>query len=164
MTKTVFIDRDGVINRRRVADWVKTWEEFELLEGVPEALKLLKDAGNRLVLITNQRCLALGLINRQQLDDIHDSMNDLIVEKGGAALDDIFVCPHDRHEGCDCRKPKPGLILQAAAKYSDIKVDECPMFGDRDSDEGAANAAGCSAFYRVGEDKSFLDCVKEYLS
>ena len=164
MKRTVFIDRDGVINKRPVGDWVKSWDEFKLLDGVPQALHLLKAAGCRLILITNQRCLALGLIDNQQLERIHQNMNELIEEKGGARLDDIFVCPHDRHEECDCRKPRPGLIFQAAARYSDIVLEECPMFGDRDTDEQAAAAAGCGTFFRVSDDKSFLDCVREYLS
>ena len=162
--KTVFLDRDGVINVRPIDDWVKCWEEFHFLDGVPEALKLLKDEGFRLVLITNQRCLALGLITRQQLDDIHALMNQYLVENGSAAFDDIYVCPHDRHEGCECRKPKPGMILQAQSKHMDFSVDDCVMFGDRESDRGAAEAAGCKEFYQINAENSLLDKVREYLT
>jgi histidinol-phosphate phosphatase family protein len=163
MQKTVFIDRDGVINRRRVSDWVKSWQEFEMLDGVPEALKLLGEAGFRIILITNQRCLALNLITRPQLDDIHNEMNNKLIEEGAVGFDDIFVCPHDRHDGCDCRKPKPGMFFQAAKKYPDIIISECFMFGDSDSDEGASIAAGCANFYKIDENNSLLDKVRKYL-
>ena len=161
--KTVFIDRDGVINRRLIGDWVKCWDEFDMLEGVPQALLSLKEAGFRLVLITNQRCLALGKIDRSQLNEIHSKMNESLIQNGGAAFDDIFVCPHDRNDGCDCRKPKPGMFFQATKKYSDIVLEGCHMFGDSDTDEGAAIAAGCKGFYKIDEHNSLLSRVKEYL-
>jgi D-glycero-D-manno-heptose 1,7-bisphosphate phosphatase len=163
MQKTVFIDRDGVINRRLISDWIKTWSEFEMLEGVPKSLRLLKDAGYRVILITNQRCLALGLINRAELDALHVKMNRHLEEQSAASFDDIFVCPHDRDDGCDCRKPRPGMFLHAANKYPDIDLSKCVMFGDSDSDEGAAVAAGCKGFYRIDESTSLLDQVKVYL-
>jgi D-glycero-D-manno-heptose 1,7-bisphosphate phosphatase len=163
MQKTVFIDRDGVVNRRLIGDWVKVWSEFEVLEGVSKAIRLLKDVGFRVVLITNQRCLALGLIDRADLDEIHAQMNRQLEEQSGACFDDIFVCPHDRDDGCDCRKPRPGMFLQAVSKYPDIELSQCVMFGDSDSDEGAAQAAGCKGFYRIDESKSLFDQVKVYL-
>lgn len=163
MAKTVFIDRDGVINRRLIDDWVKVWGEFDLLDGVPEALKSLKEAGFRLVLITNQRGIAVGKFNRQTLDDTHSKMNELIISKGGAPFDAIYVCPHDRHENCGCRKPQPGMILQAARDFPDIILSECYMFGDSESDRGAAENAGCKGFYKIDENHSLLDQVQRYL-
>lgn len=164
MAKTVFIDRDGVINRRLIDDWVKVWDEFELLAGVPEALKSLKDAGFRLILITNQRGIAVGKFTRETLDDTHAKMNELISSKGGAPFDAIYVCPHDRHENCGCRKPQPGMILQAAKDYPDIVLTECVMFGDSESDRGAAENAGCKGFYKIDQENSLNDQVKSYLA
>ena len=164
MAKTVFIDRDGVVNRRLIDDWVKVWDEFELLDGVPEALKSLKNAGFRLVLVTNQRGLALGRFTRKALNDIHVRMNGLIVAKNGAAFDAIYVCPHDRHENCGCRKPQPGMLLQAVEDYPDIVLSECVMFGDSESDRGAAENAGCKGFYKIDDDHSLFDRVEEYLA
>ena len=163
MAKTVFIDRDGVINRRLIDDWVKVWDEFELLDGVPEALQKLKDAGFRLILITNQRGIAVGKFTRETLDDTHVKMNELISSKGGAPLDAIYVCPHDRHDNCVCRKPRPGLILQAANDFPDIVLSETYMFGDSESDRGAAENAGCKGFYKIDEKNSLLDQVERYL-
>ena len=164
MPKTVFIDRDGVINRRLIGDWVKVWEEFDLLAGVPEALRLLKDAGFRLILITNQRGIAVKKFTRTELDAIHAQMNEFIESKDGSPFDAIYICPHDRHENCGCRKPAPGMLLQAAKDFTDITIANCVMFGDSESDRGAAENAGCQAFYKIDENNSLLNKVKEYLS
>ncbi len=162
--KTVFVDRDGVINRRLVGDWVKKWEEFEMLSGVPEAIGKLKDAGYRCILITNQRGIALDLFTFDGLAEVHGKMNDKLKAEGGGAFDDVFICPHDRHENCNCRKPKPGLFFQAVEKYPDIQIKDTVMFGDKDTDREAAEAAGCRSFYLVDDEKSLLDCVNEFLS
>ena len=161
--KTVFIDRDGVINRRLIGDWVKHWEEFDLLDGVPQALALLKANNFRLVLITNQRAIALNLLDFDRVNLLHSQMNDAIVSHGGAAFDAIYICPHDRHEKCDCRKPQPGMFLQAAKDFQDIDLPSCVMFGDSDSDGEAAMAAGCAKFYKIDEEFSLLDLVKQFI-
>jgi len=162
--KTVFVDRDGVINKRLVGDWVKKWEEFEMLPGVPEAIGKLKEAGFRCILITNQRGISLDLFDFDQLSEVHNKMNEQLKREGGGEFDDIFICPHDRHHNCDCRKPKPGLFFQACDKYSDIEIGQTVMFGDKDTDREASEAAGCCGFYLVTEEKSLLNCVNDYLS
>lgn len=162
--KTVFIDRDGVINRRLVGDWVKKWEEFEMLSGVPEAIGKLKKSGYRCILITNQRGIALKLFSFDDLAELHQKMNDKLNIEGGGSFDDVFICPHDRHENCDCRKPKPGLFFQATEKYDDILLNDTVMFGDKDTDRQASEAAGCGGFYLVDDENSLLDCVNKYLS
>ena len=162
--KTVFIDRDGVINRRLVGDWVKKWEEFDMLPGVPEAIGKLKEAGFRCILITNQRGLALDLFSFDDLKSLHNMMNAKLKAEGGGEFDDIFICPHDRHENCNCRKPKPGLFFQATEKYPDIELKNTVMFGDKDTDREASEAAGCGAFYLIDDEVSLLDRVKEFLN
>lgn len=161
--KTVFIDRDGVINRRLVGDWVKTWEEFEMLDGVPEAMGKLKRAGYRCILITNQRGISLNLFDFDQLAEIHQKMNEMMMKEGGGRIDDIFICPHDRHHECNCRKPQPGLFFQAAEKYSDINISETVMFGDKDTDQQAAESAGCGEFFLIDDEHSLLQRVDEFL-
>ena len=162
--KTVFIDRDGVINKRLVGDWVKKWDEFEMLPGVPEAIGLLKKEGFRCLLITNQRGISLKLFDFDGLADVHKKMNEQLLTEGGGQIDDIFICPHDRHHNCDCRKPKAGLFFQAVEKYADIDLKKTAMFGDKDTDRQASEAAGCGSFYLVNDENSLLDCVKEFLS
>ena len=161
--KTVFIDRDGVINRRLVGDWVKKWEEFDMLPGVPEAIGKLKEAGFCCILITNQRGIALNLFSLEGLAEVHNKMNEKLKAEGSGEFDDIFICPHDRHENCNCRKPKPGLFFQATEKYPDIELKDTVMFGDKDTDREASEAAGCGAFYLIDDEVSLLDRVKEFL-
>jgi len=164
MQKTIFIDRDGVVNRRLIGDWVKCWSEFDLLPNVPEALALLKQHGYRLILITNQRALALKLFTAEELDEVHRQMNELIESKGGASFDAIYICPHDRHDNCNCRKPKPGMFFQAKKDFPDIEFSQCSMIGDSDSDGEAAISAGCSRFYKVDETNSLFDCTRQFIA
>ena len=155
--KTVFLDRDGVINVRLVDDWAKTWDEFEFVEGSVEAVQMLKDAGYKLILITNQRAVSLGLLTMDGLREIHDKMQ----ESFGFKLDDIYICPHGR-ECTVCRKPAPGMLLDAA-KDHELDLSETVFFGDSDTDKVAADAAGVGTFIKVSIEKTLLDCVKEFL-
>ena len=161
MIGTVFIDRDGVVNRRLMDDYIKDWSEFELLPGVREALLSLKSAGWRTVLITNQRGVSLGIMTREELLALHERMQELL---GDAALDAIYFCPHGKDDGCACRKPRPGMILQAAADFPDIQLDQCCMFGDSDSDGKAAFNAGCPRFFKIVEGYDLLAAVKDWLA
>ena len=161
--KTVFIDRDGVINRRLIGDWAKNWEEFEMLPGVPEAVAKLKKAGYRCIVVTNQRGISLGYFTRKDLDEIHKKMNEEFIKEGGS-IDDIFVCPHGKEDGCGCRKPAPGLFYQAAEKYPDLSLEDSVMFGDKDTDRQAAISAGCAHFYLVSDDKPLIECVNNFLN
>jgi D-glycero-D-manno-heptose 1,7-bisphosphate phosphatase len=130
---TVFLDRDGVINRKLPEDhYVRSWSEFEFLPGTLEALKILAGVFARIVVITNQRGIARGLMTMADLEAIHVRMLDDIAAAGGR-IDSIYVCPHDREE-CDCRKPLPGLFLQARREHPEIRFTESVMVGDSISD------------------------------
>ncbi len=161
MIGTVFIDRDGVVNRRLMDDYIKDWSEFELLPGVREALLSLKAAGWRTILITNQRGVSRGIMTREELLALHERMQALL---GDAALDAIYFCPHNKDDGCACRKPRPGMLLQAAADFPDIQLDQCCMFGDSDSDGLAAFNAGCPRFFKIVEGYDLLAAVKDWLA
>lgn len=140
--KAVFLDRDGIINRKPSdGDYVKTWEEFDFLPGVNEAIKKLKDNGFLIVIVTNQRGIAKGLMTKKDLDKIHRMMKKEL-EKGNAHIDKIYYCPHDLSEKCKCRKPEPGMLKRAA---SDLKIDlkNSWMIGDSESDIRAGKKAGC---------------------
>lgn len=138
--ETVFLDRDGVINRDS-KDYIKCWEEFEFLPGSLAALARLTAAGLRVILITNQSAVNREMITRDTLADIHKHMREAI-QTGGGRLDDIFVCPHRPDENCACRKPAPGMILAAARKYG-LDLSRCAMVGDSSRDIGCAARAGC---------------------
>ncbi len=154
---TVFLDRDGVINRRIIDDYVTCREEMVLLAGVPEALRALQAAGYRLAVVTNQRGIAVGRMTRAAVDDVHLYLNSLLAPVG-VRLDDIYVCPHDRHEGCGCRKPDPGLLDQA---NRDQPVDWAASFlvGDSDSDIAAGRARAVTTIKVAGDGDGRADWI-----
>jgi len=146
--RAVLLDRDGVITRRR-EDYVKSWDEVELLPGAADALARLCEAGYRVAVVTNQSAVGRGLMTMDTLDAIHRAL-DTVVGAAGGEIDAFLVCPHRPDAGCDCRKPRPGLLLQAARRLG-IDLATTPMVGDQPSDVAAALAAGCRPIL-VGED------------
>lgn len=138
--RVVFLDRDGVINRDS-PDYIKGWSEFAFIPGSLEAMRELTVAGFRVILITNQSAVHRGMIALEELQDIHSRMTAAVREAGGE-ITDIFFCPHRPEEGCDCRKPKPGLIFRAKKKYR-IDLSRAVMVGDSVKDIRCAENAGC---------------------
>jgi D-glycero-D-manno-heptose 1,7-bisphosphate phosphatase len=136
----VFLDRDGVINRRR-RDHVKRWEEFEVLPGAVDALARICGTGRDVIVVTNQSAIGRGLVAAETVDDIHGRFADL-VEAAGGRIAGFLVCPHRPDEGCDCRKPAPGLFHQARRRLG-VDLGNSVMVGDQPSDIEAAKAAGC---------------------
>jgi D-glycero-D-manno-heptose 1,7-bisphosphate phosphatase len=136
----IFLDRDGVINRER-ADYVKHWDEFEFLPGVLPALRMLATLAAPILVISNQSAIGRGLISHPAVHQIHQQALRVIREANGR-IDNFFVCPHRPDEGCDCRKPKPGLLYQAANAYG-LELSECIFIGDAITDFQAGRAAGC---------------------
>lgn len=136
---TIFVDRDGVINQNRT-DHVLTWQDFHFLEGSLEALALLNQAGYQVIVVTNQAAITRKLISVAELDFIHQQMCE-VIEAHGGHVKNIYYCHHLPAEGCNCRKPKPGLLLQAAHKYN-INLAESWLVGDHLTDVQAATAAG----------------------
>jgi D-glycero-D-manno-heptose 1,7-bisphosphate phosphatase len=136
----VFLDRDGVINRDS-PEYIKSWSEFEFLPGSLEALKALKTGGFVVILITNQSVIQRKMVSQKGLEHIHDMMKKTVLLKGGE-IKDVFFCPHVPERNCDCRKPKPGLILKALKTHRlDIKTSI--MVGDSAKDIECARNAGC---------------------
>src|SRR5207245_1547178 len=108
---TIFLDRDGVINENR-ADYVKHWSEFRFLPGSREAIAKLTQAGHRIVVCTNQAGIAHGSLTVETVQEIHRRMVASINEVGGR-IEKVYYCPHAKDENCVCRKPRPGMLLQA---------------------------------------------------
>jgi D-glycero-D-manno-heptose 1,7-bisphosphate phosphatase len=136
----IFLDRDGVINRQR-PDYVKCWEEFEFLPGALDALRRLAEPGWPVAVITNQSAVGRGLVAAGTVAEIHRRMTAAVAAAGGR-IDGVFVCPHRPDEGCTCRKPLPGLLLQAASAFG-LRPADCYLVGDAVTDLRAARAAGC---------------------
>jgi len=142
MSKAAFLDRDGVINRKAPGDqYITNWEEMEIFPGIPEAIARLNDAGFRVIVVTNQRCVAKGLITSAKLEAMHDRMRHYFTQ-AGARIDAVYYCPHEEEPRCWCRKPQPGMLLDAAHDY-DINLPESWIIGDSVIDVEAGRRAGC---------------------
>jgi histidinol-phosphate phosphatase family protein len=138
----VFLDRDGVINADRL-DYVKSWEEFQFLPCSLEALAALSKARYRIVVITNQSAVGRGLLTEAALQQIHTRMIERVRATGGR-IDAVYYCPHTPNARCYCRKPAPGLFLEAA-RNSGIDLTSSWAIGDSHRDVEAANRAGVQA-------------------
>lgn len=148
--KAIFLDRDGTINK--YVGFLSNINDFELLENVAEAIKIINSNGYLVIVVTNQPIIARGEATFEQLNEIHNKMETLL-GKSGAYLDAIYYCPHHPDKGfpneiaelkidCQCRKPKPGMLIKAAEDFN-IDLKESFMIGDSENDVKAGNAAGC---------------------
>lgn len=156
--RAIFLDRDGVLNRKSTqARYVRRWSEFEWMPGALEAVGLLTKNGIQTVLITNQAGVGRGQVDIADLDEIHENMRRELKAVGGR-LDHIYMCTHRVEDNCACRKPKPGMLLQAA---TDLKLDLAvtPFIGDDPKDLAAGRAAGCPTFL-LENGTRLLDVVK----
>lgn len=136
----IFLDRDGVVNRNR-PDHVKTWDEFEFLPGVLEALQQLAALERPVVVVSNQSAIGQGRVSAEAVEKINRRMV-AVVEAYGGRMDAVLTCPHRPDEGCTCRKPRPGLLLKAAERLN-LDLAASFLIGDAESDILAAQAAGC---------------------
>jgi len=138
--RAVFLDRDGVLTRER-EDYVKTSEELEVLPGIEAPLGEIHKRGFRIVIITNQSVVGRGLTTHHEMSKIHEKLRHELA-RFGCTIDGIYYCPHRPDEGCDCRKPEPGLILRASSELG-IDTARSWMIGDKEMDLEAARRAGC---------------------
>lgn len=177
--KAIFLDRDGTINK--YVGFLRNINDFELIDGVAEAIRKINESGYLAVVVTNQPAIARGEVSFEELEEIHNKMETLL-GKEGAYLDAIYYCPHHPHKGyegerpelkidCDCRKPKPGMLLKAAADFN-IDLSRSWMVGDGENDVKAGLNAGCkTALIGQSKDnigqlvsaKSLLEFVKSEL-
>ena len=173
--KAIFLDRDGTINK--YVGFLRNIDDFDLLPGVADAIKMINASGYLAVVVTNQPVIARGEVTVPELQEIHNKMETLLGEEG-AYLDAIYYCPHHPHKGyageieelkinCSCRKPKPGMLLKAAEDLN-IDISRSWMIGDGENDVKAGKAAGCETVI-IGSDDygakmtavSLLEAVKK---
>lgn len=158
--KAIFLDRDGTINK--YVGFLRNIDDFELIEGVAEAIKLINQSGYLAIVVTNQPVIARGEVTWEELNEIHKKMATLL-GKEGAYVDGIYICPHHPDKGfegerpeykidCECRKPKPGLLLQAAKDFN-IDLSESYMIGDSHRDVEAGENAGVKKSIKVEENE-----------
>ena len=164
--KAVFLDRDGTINK--YVSFLRNIDDFELIDGVSEAIKKINQSGYLAIVVTNQPVIARGEVTWEELNEIHKKMATLL-GKDGAYVDAIYICPHHPDKGfegerpeykidCDCRKPKPGLLLQAAKDFN-IDLSQSIMIGDSDRDVEAGEAAGCESILINDNSKTLGDVL-----
>ena len=152
----VFLDRDGVINRKAPeGEYVTSWAEFAFAPGALEGLRVLADTGVPIVVVTNQRGIARGLMTEADLADIHDRMR-IEVTAAGGRLDAIYHCPHAG--GCECRKPGPGMFRQAAQDLA-LDLRASAMVGDSPSDMEAAARIGAIQVLVGRDDVAGVDYI-----
>lgn len=168
--KAIFIDRDGTINK--YVGFLRNIDNFELLPGVSEAIKKINNSGYLTIVVTNQPVIARGEVSIDELDNIHNKLETLL-GKEGAYIDGLYYCPHHPDKGfegeipelkinCNCRKPKPGMILEAASRFN-INISESWMVGDSENDVKTGKNAGCHTALigndEFGQDKSFKSLI-----
>lgn len=146
LKKTVFLDRDGVINCDS-AEYVKSLREFVFIPGSLPAICKLSRSGYAVFVVSNQSGLARGYIDSVGLEKIHQYLKKSVRNAGGE-IQGIYFCPHHPDEGCECRKPRPGLIEKAASE-NDIDIPSTVMIGDKLTDIQCARNAGCKSAYWV---------------
>lgn len=129
----VFLDRDGVINRRIAGDYVRSWRQFEFLSGALEAVVRLSQRAGWVVVVTNQAGVGKHLVSEADLATVNARLCARVEESGGR-IDAVLVCPHTVEDECGCRKPKPGLADQALARFPDIDLTRSVMIGDSAAD------------------------------
>lgn len=167
--RAIFLDRDGVINK--YVGFLTDIEQFELNDGVTEAIKKINDNGYLAIVVTNQPVIARGEVTFEELEQIHYKMETLL-GLDGAYVDAIYYCPHHPHKGyegevpelkieCECRKPKPGMLIQASKDFN-IDLSKSFMIGDGENDMKAGINAGCATIF-IGEDKD-CQCADSLLS
>jgi len=150
--RTVFLDRDGVINDKMPeGSYVTSWAEFHLLPDVAESIARLNRAGLRVVVVSNQRGISLGLYTAADVLDLHSALQELLA-KQGAHVDGFYFCPHGKGQ-CNCRKPLPGLFEQAVAEFPDIAAATSVMIGDSKSDVEFGRRLGMTVIFVDGDPK-----------
>lgn len=159
--KVILLDRDGVINKKAAeGNYIRSWSAFEFLPGAIEAMRLLAQNGYDIYIVTNQRGIARGMMSEPDLEVIHERMREEL-ERNGTTIKQIYYCPHGDGDGCDCRKPKPGMLFRAASD-NDFDLTKAILIGDDQRDIEAGNAAGCKVIM-VEPGKGLLEIVKSLL-
>ena len=153
--KVVFLDRDGVINENLDNDYVKIWDEFKFIPKAKKAIKALTDAGWIIIIISNQAGIGKGIMSAQAVEEVNTRMI-YEIERNGGRVKALYYCPHKPDDGCECRKPKPGMVIRAAREFG-IKPSESYLVGDNITDIQAGMQVGCKTILvKTGLGKGYL--------
>lgn len=145
--RALFLDRDGVVNQPPPSEvrYITSPEAFHLMPGIAESIRLCNQNDIPVVVVTNQKCIAIGRLSESTLAGIHEHM-ECLLKKQQAHLDGIYYCPHSEEDHCHCRKPLPGMLLNAATDL-DLDLSSSWMVGDQPRDIQAGHAAGCRTLH-----------------
>ena len=157
MTKAIFLDRDGVINQER-KDYVKKLDEFIIIDKTSDAINIIKNHGFLVIIITNQSPINRKLLSVETLNKIHEKLQSYL-ERYDTSFDWVYFCPHTPSENCECRKPKPGLIVQAVTDFQ-IDLSQSYMIGNSETDVQAATNAGCKGIL-LKENQTLLEAIMD---
>ena len=146
----VFLDRDGVINRKPPeGQYIGRWSDFHLLPGAESAIAALNRSGRRIIVVSNQRGVALGYYTAADVRVLHDTLQEHLAPLG-AQIDAFYFCPHDKNQ-CECRKPRTGLFEQAFRDFPEASAANSVVIGDSLSDIEAARTLGAPAIFIQGD-------------
>lgn len=159
---TVLVDRDGVLNKKMApSEYVRSWKDWSWLPGSRKALAMFREKGYRVVVVSNQAGVARGVMSQDDLTRIHERMT-AEVEQARGHIDSIYACTHGWDEGCECRKPKPGLLFAAQRDLS-LDLSRTVFIGDDDRDQMAADAAGCPSL-KVTPQQQLIDHARRIVA
>jgi len=151
INKAIFLDRDGVLNKDR-SDYVKNIHELEIFPNIGKYIKLINDEEFLVIVISNQSAIGRKLTTKNEVERIHDSLQEYL-KKWSAKIDAFYYCPHHPQDNCECRKPKPGLLIRAANDFN-IDLQNSWMLGDHDRDVQSGLNAGCKSI-KITSENSF---------
>ncbi len=161
--KAVFLDRDGVINNDTGHYYIYKPENFRLNDGVIEGLRMLSNAGYLLIIVSNQGGVAKGIYSREDVKKVHDKLG-IELKEHSLIIDAIYYCPH--HESvssCDCRKPKPGMLLNAIREFN-INPEDSFLIGDSERDIIAGERAGLKECFLIEKNSSIVPVCKQIVN
>lgn len=161
--RAIFLDRDGVVIRKAAdGEYIENLRDVKILPGSLEAIASLCRAGYKVFFVTNQRGIRLGRMSAADVEEIHSYLKRAI-EAAGGVLSGAYVCPHDYSDECDCRKPNPGMLIQAAKDHS-LSLKLCWMVGDSATDVQAGKRAGCKTTLIARDvDERNVACAPDYV-
>jgi len=159
---TLFLDRDGVINKKLQGKYVRHFSDFEFIPGALDALARLTKVFNRIIIITNQQGIGKKIMSDSDLNILHVRMEEEI-EKSEGKISKIYYCPHLQEINCLCRKPEPGMILQAIIDFPGIVIKDSYLIGDSDTDIAAGQRINLNTI-KVDNDYTLAECTSDLLS
>ena len=157
--RAIFLDRDGVLNKDRI-DYVKNIDELEIFPNIGKCIRQINERGFLVIVITNQSAIGRKLITSNDVENIHEHIQNFL-KKSNAKIDAFYYCPHHPNDNCNCRKPKPGLLIKAAHDFS-INLENSWMIGDHDRDIESGLNAGCKSM-KVSSENPLEDIVNNIL-